>query len=473
MIITPVLLLQTSCKKWLDVKPKAQIEADVLYQREAGFKDVLTGAYVNMASPAMYGREMTFGFVDAIGNTYGSATAGSVYAYARTHQYDNTGVEQLITGIWRSSYNTIANLNNLIARLEVADKTMFSPDNYNVIFGEAIALRAFLHFDLLRLFAPSYKTGAGSLAIPYITESGFTTTPELPVNRVMENVINDLKKAAALLELSDPIVTGREITSIIDDGYLMQRNYKCNYYAVQGILARAYMYTGDFVNAGKAADLIIDSKLFAWVKVDNIAVTDDAVRDRTFSSEQVFVLNTPKMADYIMDRLQYSAFGTAGAYGLFFSTADINRLFPEANDWRKLYFWTEERSGVTTERFNTKLWQPQTMPLNFSRKMPLMRLPELYLISADASLATNPDKTISRLRALRVQRGLDAGIPDGTSEVALRNEITLEYHREFICEGQLFYYYKQMDADMMDGVAGSFDKSKYVIPKPIEETEFR
>lgn len=471
LLLAPVLLLQLSCKKWLDVKPKSQIEADVLYQRESGFKDVLYGAYINMAGTSMYGREMTFGLVDVIGNTY--AHTGSNYALAQTYQYDNTSVEPLITAAWQSTYNTIANLNSLIANLRTADKTMFGKDNYNVILGEALGLRAFLHFDLLRLFAPSYKANPSATAIPYVTQYGSAITPDGTVTTVLTGITADMEEAAALLKVADPIVTNRAITANIDDGYLLQRNFHFNYYAAKATLARIYMYKADYVNAAKCADEVIDAGKFNWIQVDAVAVADDAKRDRTFTPEQVFVLNTPKMSDNIIDRLQYTAFGTAGGLSLYFLTADINRLYPDANDWRKLYAWSLERSGVSSERFNTKLWQPEGMPVALNSRMPLIRLPELYLISAEAALASDPSKTISRIRTLRIHRGMDAGIPDGTAADVLSTEIMKEYHREFICEGQLFYYYKRLDMATMDGVTTPFDKAKYVLPKPAEEIEFR
>ena len=99
-----------SCESWLDVKPRGQVEADILYQRESGFKDVLTGAYINMTSPAMYGREMTFGLVDVIGSVYPDVGTGNYYR-AKNFEYDWAQVETMIDNIWQSGYSIIANLN--------------------------------------------------------------------------------------------------------------------------------------------------------------------------------------------------------------------------------------------------------------------------------------------------------------------------------------------------------------------------
>lgn len=472
LLIFLALMALVSCKKWLDVKPKTQIEEDVLYQREAGFKDVLYGAYVSMASSSMYGREMTFGLVDVIGQVYPNTNPSAVYGRAKSYTYTDVNVEGLIGGIWQGSYNTIANLNSLIEHLRKADKTMFAADNYNVILGEALGLRALLHFDLLRLFAPSYKADAAATAIPFVAVYGAAITPESTVAVVLNKISADLEEASSLLKVSDPIITNRLITAAVDDGYLLQRKFHLNYYAVKAIMARVYLYMADHENAAKCADEVIVSGKFNWIKVDNIA-TDDARRDRTFSTEQIFVLNVPRMSEYIVDRLQFSAFGTVSGLGLYYRPADIDKLYPEANDWRKLYLWSAGRSGVSDERFSTKLAQPAGMPDSLGERMPVIRLPEMYLISAEAALNTDPSKTISRLRELRIHRGLDAGIPDNTPVATLSAEILKEYRREFVTEGILFYYYKRLDAATVEGVSGAFKKENYVLPKPAVETEYR
>ena len=50
-----MLLLATSCENWLDVKPKAEIKWDVMFETEQGFKDALIGCYYNLADESVYG----------------------------------------------------------------------------------------------------------------------------------------------------------------------------------------------------------------------------------------------------------------------------------------------------------------------------------------------------------------------------------------------------------------------------------
>lgn len=464
-------LLITSCNKWLDVKPKTQVDAEVLYERESGFKDVLYGAYVNMASTQMYGQEMTYGLVDAIGNAF--PNVGSFYTYARNGEYTNAQMEPLITGIWSKTYNTISNLNNLISHLNTADTKMFSPDNFNVIKGEALGLRGFLHFDMLRLFAPSFKSNATAQAVPYVVNYSFRPTTIGTVTTVLDSVIADLKAAAALLLQSDPIITGRTITPNDDDGYLLNRTFHLNYFAVKATLARVYLYKGDLTNAALCADEVINSTKFTWTKLDQIAVLDESKKDRAFKNEQVLVLDVARMADNIINRLTPASSNTASGFGKWFVSNDLNTLYSFANDWRKLYVWTAERNSFSNDRYPTKLYQPEGIPDSLARRLPLIRLPELFLISAEAAFDADPEKARVRINTLRRNRGFEVDIPVGTPAATLRDELQLEYRREFICEGVLFYYYKRLDADRMVYGPAVFDKTKYVLPVPVDETQFR
>jgi hypothetical protein len=448
------------------VAPKAQIETDLLFQSEGGFKDALWGVYTNMTATATYGREMTFGLVDVIGQVYSGVN--SQYIGAFEYDYANIQTEALIDGIWQGNYNTIANLNNLIANLKKADTRMFAKNNHGVILGEALGLRAFLHFDLLRLFAPSYKAGATAKAIPYVTTFDLNVTPVSSVSAVIDSVLNDLTDAARLLQQSDPIVTGEEITAAVDDGYLLNRNLHMNYYAVKATMARVYLYKGDLANAASCADEVIRSEKFAWTPVDRISVSDAIQRDRTFTPEHVFALHAWNMRASISS-LMGLAFWEVTT-GLYVNTAALNRIYPYSTDWRKLFYW-DGTTNQTAWHCN-KLLQPEGMPAAYASRIPLIRLPELHLISAEATLSTDPANTLARLNEIRVHRGIAEQLPDGTSAAAMQNEIKQEYLREFICEGLTFFYYKRTDADRMEGIDTDFDKTKYVLSMPAEEIEY-
>ena len=59
---------------------------------------------------------------------------------------------------------------------------LFTGNNYNIIQGEALALRAMLHFDMLRLFGPVYSRNPEATSIPYYTSEVLSPEPLLPAS---------------------------------------------------------------------------------------------------------------------------------------------------------------------------------------------------------------------------------------------------------------------------------------------------
>ena len=79
--------------------------------------------------------------------------------YKNLKQYRYESYTGTIDGIWQKTYRIIANLNAL---LEVSDekKAILHPTTYGIIKGEAIGLRAFLHFELLgKSGEPAFQPG--------------------------------------------------------------------------------------------------------------------------------------------------------------------------------------------------------------------------------------------------------------------------------------------------------------------------
>lgn len=96
-------------------------------------------------------------------------------------------------------------------------------------------------------------------------------------------------------------------------------------------------------------------------------------------------------------------------------------------------------------------------------RIPLLKLSEMYLIAAEAS----GDK--SWLQTLRDHRGyVNYPLEDNCDLVA---EIEAEYRKEFIAEGQLFYYYKRLNYDKLPGMSEPM-ANHYVFPMPDNELEF-
>lgn len=112
--------------------------------------------------------------------------------------------------------------------------------------------------------------------------------PSLTGTDFMKNVISDLKEAKELLS-DDPIITNG-VTGDPSDKFKKDRNLRLNYYAVQGLLSRAYMYTGELDSALVYALNVIDihKRVFPWVSRNNAVMGSEP--DKIFSTEVLFGL---------------------------------------------------------------------------------------------------------------------------------------------------------------------------------------
>ena len=109
-VVVGLVVLFSGCESWLDVQPRTKIKSDDLFETEAGFKDALTGIYTLMKSESLYGREMTFGFVEVVTNGYAYSSS---YTNVANWNYTEVGVRPLVDNMWGKMYNALANVNNL------------------------------------------------------------------------------------------------------------------------------------------------------------------------------------------------------------------------------------------------------------------------------------------------------------------------------------------------------------------------
>ena len=85
-------------------------------------------------------------------------------------------------------YNIIANINNFLKYIDKNRSVIKTGKYYELMKGEALGLRAFLHFDLLRLFGPVYSENPTGKAIPYRVSFDLKATPVLPADQVITYV---------------------------------------------------------------------------------------------------------------------------------------------------------------------------------------------------------------------------------------------------------------------------------------------
>lgn len=464
MVAVVTLITTSACDKWLDIVPQTQIESDVAFEKESGFQDALTGVYLKISEQSLYGRELTFGMVDGLAGQFDIAANSNQYYSTVNYQYNEEAFISKSNEIFEDGYNAIANLNNLIVNLEKKGPQLFSGVNFKTIKGEAYGLRAMMHFDLVRLYGSSLASqGASKLAIPYVATVGTQPQVRLSTKDFMDRVLSDLEVAATELKQSDPIVPANAANA---STYLRNRYYKMNYFAVKALQARAYLYAGNLTKALEAAKEVIDQNVFPWSSSAEIVQSNAAMRNRVYTQELIFCLNINGFATYVNPF--FEAINLGGTL-LARPNNEFTSLFGTADDFR--YAHISEATADGSFRFSTKLYQPAGMSAGYANRLPLIRKSELYYIAAECLATTDPGQAITYLNEVRQHRNI-ADLSSSLNTAAIESEIELEYRKEFIAEGQLFYYYKRKNKAQIPGVTSVMDDSKYVLPLPDREISY-
>lgn len=457
IFILTILSQFYACKKWLNVLPENETEATSLFSTERGFQEALSGVYTLMSEGELYGRELTYGFADVIAQQYGFRHEVSPYFYTQFFEFKKESSLQLSNTIWKKQFNAIANVNNILAFIDKNEPVFTSATTHSIIKGEALAIRAFLHFDLLRLYAP-HKIANNEIDkwLPYVDEFTKNTSQSISFDAYLDKVLADLTAAEQLLKV-DPILTGKTLSDL----YFKNRQYHLNYYAVKGLMARLYLYRGNSnTEAFNAAKEVIDAQqkkgLFPFVTALDATNVERNKRDRTFSTEHVFTLNVRSLQTFITGYVSQVQGGLA-----LVPRESLDDLFENYPDYRKEFFETDG----TVQNVPSKFWQVDPLK-KFTYKMPMIRITEMYYIAAETT--TSPAQTLTYLNKVRQARNISVPLVDQNAEV-LKEQILKEYKKEFFGEGQLFYYFKRHNALDAGGWTQQF---KYVLPMPEEEINF-
>ena len=452
-----------SCEDWLDVRPKSEILTDMHFEEESGFRDQLAGVYTAMTETSMYGRSLSFGLMSVLSQDY-DLKSESTYRYAAEYNYEETGTKGMIDNIWSSTYNCIANLNIMLKYID-NDPNIFTDNNYKMYKGEILGLRAFLHLEMLRIFSPSPKANANAMAVPYVTQYDKVVTKQKTVNETMNLIIADLLEAEKLLKESDAFLNQ-------DLNYTVRwdRRYYFNYYAVVGTLARAYMYKGDTENALTYANIIIEegedyNSDFSWTSNDTMESKYEEQVNRLFSGECLFYLNVKDFNDIV----KYHFTSSASNNTFTPSETKAEQIYEKALGYGNDYRLHKNFQYDGADKYLWKYHQYENGAC--TDIVPVIRKSESYYIAAEILKESDPDRAIELLNLVREARNLEFAPLSNLTAEQIQEEVGKEYRKEFLAEGQMFFYYKRLDATRIEG-AGVNAQSIYVLPMPDTEIEF-
>lgn len=462
------LFFFSSCSNWLDVDLVNEVEESKLFKSEQGFREALAGVYSKMSKEEMYGFQWTFGSVDILAQTYDYIGMYNKYKQLCDYEYKVEEVKKLVDAMWGNGYETIAMINNIL-KWEEKQGNVMKEEVRRQIRGEALALRAYVHFDLWRLFAPDIKLEPKSARLPYNRVFGVGIPPLCNSEEFLNYCLSDLETALPLMD-KDPI---KDVVPYQLEG--SNKNEadlyvaRMNYYAVKALMARIFLTRGtqeDRLKARNLAQEVIDSKKFALLDYTKSFPESRDQWDILFSDEHIFSLRNPKIKEYSKDN-NYVSSGPNSNGNLQMYNGYLSELYGGNNNDIRGARWVD---GVSLAKYymtdnNNKVYIP---------KIPLIRLAEMYLIIAESWLEEDMAKAQTVTEDLRKARFIGEGDDYKLTRFGAE-ELLAEMRREYLCEGQMFFTYKRLNHAILRRSTPKGDvpasNEVFVLPVPEKEIE--
>lgn len=439
-ILLLVLALGSSCTK-LDLSPSDTISPDKAFRNINDINMGILGVYAlvdySMISlSTTVSDEATFPVENSVGNNDAfrwlyNASSGSV------------------TSLYNDYYKAIDRANRTMAGIDALTFTGADVATANRYRGELLALRGFLHFELLRCYAEAYR--AGAMGVPYMKKSSIGYPGRDNFEVVMAAAKDDFIAAKALIPstFTDKI----RVTKL----------------AVAAMQARLSLYDKNWGDAITYSTEVINGVPLA-TKAQFPGIWKDAN-----DNEVIWKLKRTTTTDSNLGGLFYRQSGGIVLYAPAFK---LIATYDQANDIRYAAYvkYDPTRTGTKSQYLVNKYIGNGVTPGLTDIKM--FRTAEMYLIRAEAEAESTGDAAgdLNALRAARINGYVNATFADKT---ALIDAVYSERYKELALEGHRFFDLKRrnlsierLDADTIGSGSARILKptaAQYALPIPATE----
>lgn len=467
-------LVMSSCAKFLDVNPKGEVFDGDMFTSAEGVEDALYGVYSELAgTESLWGAYLHW-IPEACSQNVlcpGDYKMGNMAAA----DWMSSGPVSVRKELWGSAYKAINHLNNIIAHCE--DGTVQQFRHYGLYKGEALALRALIHFELVNLFAvPDWAPASEKeKAIPYVKNYSFDITPYSSLDGVYAAIVADLTEAERLLAEDRELVAAQRTN--LGSAFTDARITHMNLYAVKALLARLYWTRGQLETAARYAQEVIDSQKFSFRPKSAFVQPDNGTLDM---GETIFGFysrpGTGSYQTYNCNKYRLSGTSSSSSFTL---APDWQSLYEgvssSQNDYR-LTAWFSAGDETLIKLVNPIFYADGASSYAGSSILGcnVFRIPEMYYILAEYYLDRDNARAVRYYDAVITTRGGDALSEEG---VTLTYDMLFrERRREFYGEGFTWHEMRRrkMDITTFSGVVLPGNQTAtYTVPIPEEEDQTR
>ncbi|HSV09665.1 MAG TPA: RagB/SusD family nutrient uptake outer membrane protein [Hanamia sp.] len=428
-----VLLLESCSKEFITKNPYDKVPSDKAITDASSMQTALNGAYAELRTVALYGRDFPITGDLMADNTF--VEQNNSGRYLPQFNYTVTNSDGVFGEIWDNAYSGIL-YSNLIIDAKVTGQGI------DQIRSQAYALRALLYFKLINIYARPYTDNPQALGVPLILHYDPTLLPSrTSVDSVYTQIVSDLKTA---------FQTAPDY----------ENSVRLSKYSIEGLLARAYFYMGDYVNAKAAALDVINNSGFTLV---NTATAYKAFWSnpgiQTNQSEVMFEVDVDAVNNNSSDDLGAMV---DGGYTDIYASQQLVGLYSSTDIRKSVLIPGATKSGAAATLIGK---YPNYNNTADKDNIKVIRLAEMYLIAAEASLPNNESDAKKYLNELMSYRDPSFAGYSSTGAQLLKDIVT-ERRKELAFEGDRFYDLNRLKWDISRGTKnpGSIDQGLETIP---------
>lgn len=408
IVFIGITLILSSCDGFLEVDPPtSQLNNGNVFDEKATANAAMTDIYGKMRDAGLL-----TGYSSGISQLLGLyADEMTLYGSSEDLQltFDNSLLASTgtIKELWNSTYNQIYSANAVIEGVDASQR--LPETDRNQLKGEALFVRALLHFYLTNLYGP----------VPYIKTTDYLTNNQaarIPVTDVYSECSADLEQAINLLP----------------DDYVSSERTRPNRFAAHALLARVALYAGQFDTASNAASSVLNQGSL-YVFQDNIENTflKDSQSTIWQFSPGYDGANSIEATTFIFE---------TGPPPISALSEDLVNSFT-AGDLRRVSWIREITDGTSSWHHPYKYKIVSGSPA--TEYSIVLRLSEIYLIRAEARARSGELIGAKEdLDMIRVAAGI--GMSPATTQQELLDDILLQRRLELFSEfGHRFFDLKR------------------------------
>jgi hypothetical protein len=222
-------------------QPNSQLTTDAIFENATTANAAMVDVYAQLRENGLLTGK-SYGISSLLGTYSDELVSYENGAFTTADFYNNSilASDPFISILWNSSYNQIYASNAVFEG--VGKSTSLASNVKNQLQGEALFVRALIHFYLVSVFGD----------VPYLSTTDYvfnSTTPRTASQVVYQNIISDLETSIKLLP----------------EGYTKSDRTRPNKAVAQALLARVFLNNGNFAEASNMASALLNDNVnYIW-----------------------------------------------------------------------------------------------------------------------------------------------------------------------------------------------------------------